>query len=492
MNVNVHLASRYRGLIAFCELIGEPLEPHEKRIAPAHFGPEREVVAILPRGNLKTTLAAKVGLHHLLTVENAAVTIGAASRDQARILFERMRGFAQHSALDGQLVIRHLELRHEDEDGHLRLLRVVASDGARVHGLSSTLYLGDEIWAWAGDDLLEAMQTGLVKHPAARLLGISTAAAVLDSPLGRLRTRALAGTATRNGPLLDATAPGLRWLEWSLPEDASPHDMREVKRCNPAAYITPDLLREQAQRVTPRAFQQFHCCQWGAGEGAWLPAAAWSACAGKLAPADEAVYLGVDIGGSRAASALVGVTAALQVAEIHIYNGDDAVLNVTDTIVEIAERRPVVEVAYDPWRYHAEALRLERDHGLDVVEFPQSHARMTATSEHLHTKIVNGELQHPNDPALNRHIANAVAKQTGRGWRLDRSDRTAQIDAVIALAMCVERAANKPAPSNYSAGSKCAARASAAAPSSRPARGALSASHPAPEADACKRCAPRT
>jgi hypothetical protein len=46
----------YRGLVSLCEMIGEPLEPHEKRIARAHFGPQREVYAILPRGNLKTTL----------------------------------------------------------------------------------------------------------------------------------------------------------------------------------------------------------------------------------------------------------------------------------------------------------------------------------------------------------------------------------------------------------------------------------------------------
>ena len=48
---------------------------------------EREVYAVLPRGNLKTSLAAKIGLHHLLTVPNASVTIGAASKDQATDLF---------------------------------------------------------------------------------------------------------------------------------------------------------------------------------------------------------------------------------------------------------------------------------------------------------------------------------------------------------------------------------------------------------------------
>ena len=43
----------YRGLVSFAEAIGEPLEPHEKRIARAHFGEHRERYAILPRGNLK-------------------------------------------------------------------------------------------------------------------------------------------------------------------------------------------------------------------------------------------------------------------------------------------------------------------------------------------------------------------------------------------------------------------------------------------------------
>ena len=68
-------------------------------------------------------------MHHLLTVPGAAVTIGASSRDQARICFERLRGFAMHQALDDQIVIRHLELRHEDADGHIRVLRAIPSDG---------------------------------------------------------------------------------------------------------------------------------------------------------------------------------------------------------------------------------------------------------------------------------------------------------------------------------------------------------------------------
>jgi hypothetical protein len=44
---------------------------------------------------------------------------------------------------------------------------------------------------------------------------------------------------------------------------------------------------------------------------------------------------------------------------------------------------------------------------------------------------------------LNAHVANAVAKDSPRGWRLEKRHRTASIDGVIALALAVERAEAK-------------------------------------------------
>jgi hypothetical protein len=49
-------------------------------------------------------------------------------------------------------------------------------------------------------------------------------------------------------------------------------------------------------------------------------------------------------------------------------------------------------------------------------------------------------LRHPGVAELDRHVANAVAKPTPRGWRLVKSAEGAQIDALIALAMAAERA----------------------------------------------------
>ena len=76
-------------------------------------------------------------------------------------------------------------------------------------------------------------------------LNISTAAAVLDSPLGRLRARAQP-TAKRTGAVVEATGD-LHWLEWSLPDDAELDDLQAVKKANPAPWISiADLRRQRA------------------------------------------------------------------------------------------------------------------------------------------------------------------------------------------------------------------------------------------------------
>jgi phage terminase large subunit-like protein len=416
LNVNVQLdpetvtiSPGLAGLQEMCGLIDEPLHPHEKRIARAYFGSAREIVAVLPRGNAKTTLAAKVAVHHLLSVPGAAVTIGAASRDQARIAFERMKGFAQHPALDGLLTIRHLELRREETAG---LLRVVPADGPRVHGLSSTLYIGDEVWAWsATGELLEAMQTGLIKRRDSKLLLISTAAAQLDSPLGRMRARAMAQpSAKRVGPVVESRGD-LHWLEWSLPEDVEIDDLAEVAKCNPAPWITVADLRRQRAAVPATTFAQFHACRWGVSEGSWLPPGAWQACVGSPAFSD----------------------------------GEDIWLEAVDHVRALAGRYNVRELVYDPWRFGQAAQELERE-GLTVVGFPQHDARMIPASAALHAAIVERRLTLPDDGELARHASEAIARHSRRGWRIDKPNPRANIDGVIALAMAVERAQFKPEP----------------------------------------------
>ena len=91
-------------------------------------------------------------------------------------------------------------------------------------------------------------------------------------------------------------------------------------------------------------------------------------------------------------------------------------MDVVDTIVEIAERRAVLEVAHDPWRFPlrgaAAGARAPAEDGGD----PDVGTRMGQMSENLHSRVVSKRLTHPDHPVLNRHAANAVAVET-RGWQ---------------------------------------------------------------------------
>jgi HNH endonuclease len=94
----------------------------------------------------------------------------------------------------------------------------------------------------------------------------------------------------------------------------------------------------------------------------------------------------------------------------------------------------------------AQALDLSK-RGLHTVEFPQHDSRLVPASERLSAAILERRLRHPGDPVLERHVAAAVAKQTQRGARIAHAGgrhTSARIDAVIALAMAVDRAENQP------------------------------------------------
>ena len=142
-------------LHAFCGQVGLDLEPFQEVIADALTGPEPEVLILLPRGAGKTSLVAAAALEHLVSMPGAAVYCAAASRDQARVLFEAAARYARRLA-DEHVVHRHLELRWCDDPEQPKVfsrhLRVLAADAPRLHGLTPTLAIIDELHAARDDE----------------------------------------------------------------------------------------------------------------------------------------------------------------------------------------------------------------------------------------------------------------------------------------------------------------------------------------------------
>jgi len=432
----------YRGLLRFCDEVGFPIERFQRRIARTALGPQRESLVLISRGNGKSALAGALAVHHLLSTPEAACYLAAASREQASIVYAYARKLAQHPAHDGRLVIRHLELRAPDGG----FLRVLASDAPKLHGLTPSLAIVDELHAFRDAEVYLALRTAMLKRPGARMLTISTAGQGADSPLGQLRARALAQPEVgRRAGLTTTRGQSLAMLEWAAEDDADADDARVAKQVNPASWLGIDALAEQRQALPDLAFRRYHLGQWTAREGAWLPAGAWQACIGQPRFTDgEPIWLGLDVGGSRADTALVWISESHQVG-CAIWSGDDGILHALDRIRELATSYQVQELAYDPWRAQQAALELERK-GMRVVTWPQTDARACPASERLYRAIIEQRLTLPNDPKLNEHAANAVQRHSRRGWRIDSPERSANVDGIVSLMMALDRLEVRPEP----------------------------------------------
>jgi phage terminase large subunit-like protein len=208
-------------------------------------------------------------------------------------------------------------------------------------------------------------------------------------------------------------------------------DMREAKRANPASWITIAGLREQYEALPEIAWRRFHRNEWTARMGSWLPAGAWQACANGTVEIAEGskVWVGVDVGGARADTAIVWIDENFNVG-CRIWSRDDALMDATAFLPELARVYRVVEIAFDPWRAQMLA-KIAEQHRIRVTAFPQSDARMIPDSAALHQAIVDRRIHHPDDPTLNEHVAQAVARHGRRGWRVDQAERGANIDGVV-------------------------------------------------------------
>lgn len=439
----------FRGFVELAEAVGLDLEPFQCRIAKAALGPERELLILLARGNGKTCLQALVALHHLLTVEDAEIFCCASSRDQAKILFQYAAKFAR--ALGHPNVIhRHLELRWcpdpDEPKTYTRFLRVLPAEAPRLYGLTPSLMFLDEMQALSSDEVYVALSSALHKRPDAKLIVVSTAGQGAESPLGKLRRRALGlGDVKRKGFVTEAHGPDLAMLEWAVPDESESISPAVVAKANPASWITTDAIASAKDGLPELAYRRFVANQWTARTGSWLPAGAWQACAepGLEISPDEEVFVGVDVGGARADTAVLWITSTLRVG-CAIYSGEDGIVEANEAIMRLAERYRIRELAFDPWRAAMLVRGLEA-RGIKSTAFAQSDSRMVPASAALHTAIVEGRLRHPDDAKLNEHIAASVARSGRRGWRIDQAERGTPIDGAVALVMAHE-AATAPEP----------------------------------------------
>lgn len=294
---------------------GEPLKlaPFQKKFVRGALDPKNNIAVLsIGRGNAKTALSAGIALGSLLgewdDQPRREIVIAARTRDQARIAWEFVAGFARHLPEDVQkrLTFRRsprLEIEYEDEHGGSHFLRAIAADGRSALGSAPTLVLMDERGHWAadkGNDLEHALLSGLGKR-AGKALIISTSAADDSHPFSTWCDSEQEGVYVQE----HRPAPG-------LPVD----DLESLKIANPGAKYgigsSLEWLVAEAKRASARggstlnSFRLYNRNERVSGEARdlLLTVDQWLACeTADLPPREGECIIGTDLGGSSSMSA---------------------------------------------------------------------------------------------------------------------------------------------------------------------------------------------
>jgi phage terminase large subunit-like protein len=452
-------ASELDTFARFCALLelqqGGPLtlEPFQRLMLLDYFAGVVETLVILSKKNGKTTLLAALALYHLLTTPEAECVIGAASRDQATIMYDQACGFVRRSpGLELRVVTKrgYREIRNRRDAGRIRVL---AADVDTADGVIPTLALVDELGRHARPDLYGVFRDGLGPRDG-QLVGISAAGDYETTPLGQLRVAAKKlPHLERDGRYLYARSDDGSFVmhEWALRDDDDVDDLELVKTVNPASWQTMERLsqRHASPSTLPWQWARFACGIWVGAEAWWIDGEAWHECEepDALVRGDR-ITLGFDGARFGDATALVGcrlsdgLVQPLAVweapsptpAEWEVPAGE-----VDAAVADVMEDYSVVRGYFDPPLWQSEIDAWAREYGdRAVMRFPTNRARFQGAAERFRTDVVGGGVPHAGDERLTRHVLNAQPREARGGYWLVKRSASEKIDAAVAAVLAYE------------------------------------------------------
>jgi phage terminase large subunit-like protein len=445
----------------------------------------RTVFLMLPRGNRKTSIAAAWALLHTIGPEARAAgqaIFAASDREQAEaanIVREDRRLVAATRIYDAHNSAKKITCRLNKAE-----LLAVSSDGAAQHGKTPSFVLVDEIHAWKGRDLWEALKSGMAKVPDTLMIIATTAGRGQENigfELYDYARKVATGEIDDPSflPIIFEADPGDDWKSETVWHKVNPG----------LAHGFPDLggLRTMAREAEHRpaerfAFQQYHLNVWmAASRDPLFDMATYDAGhdphfdLAELEPLP--CWLGVDLSRSGDLTAIVGAwrhddgrvsvhpwfflpsdgleeKARLEQVPYPRWR-DDGLLNVidgpaiepdaiADHIINLCATYDVREVVFDPSLAGPITHKL-MDHGITVFTIEQKPKNMHGPICDLE-RVVNGRrIRHGAHPILRQHFDSVVVKRATNVSELVTMHKGTRhsnhIDGAIASALAVSRAA---------------------------------------------------
>lgn len=472
-------------------------DPFE-RMTRAIYGPRdangRRIVKtaflMFGRGNRKTSHAAAWALLHLIgpeAVPAGQVIFAACDREQASIGFKEAAGIVRKDRrLVGATKINE-GFNAAKQITNLRngaTLKAISSDGKAQHGTTPAFVLVDEIHAWKGRDLWEAIDSGMVKADDPLMIICTTAGRGQDNigfELYDYAYKVATGEIDDPSflPILFQAEPGDDWRDeetWLKANPGLSFGFPNIEGLRKAARVAENSPPARYQ------FQQFNLNIWqAASRDPLFDMAVWDA--GRDPNFDLAeleglpCWLGVDLSRSGDLTAIVGAwrhddgrisvhpwfflpsegleeKARLEQMP-YLRWRDEGLLNVidvlaiepdtiADAIINLCGTYDVREVVFDPSLAGPLMAKL-MDHGIMVTQQPQRPTYMHGPICDLE-RVVNGRrVRHGAHPILRNHLESVVVKRSTNASELTTMHKGTRhsnhIDGAIASALAVFRAA---------------------------------------------------
>lgn len=215
--------------------------PWQRKFIRGAFSQDDDAALTIARGGGKTTLMAGIALATVvgpLMKPNADCIVVASSLEQARLLFRHLTHFANPwvEEDDKRYKLRESNNKIEFEDMETRAkVRLIGSNPNRMHGLSPSLIIGDELASWDVtkiDKALAILETSRGKVEDSKAIWIGTRASspdhpwqvILDTPLGYKQSH-------------------------HADKNDDPFDEKVWHKANPSLRHLPDLLKKMRQEA---------------------------------------------------------------------------------------------------------------------------------------------------------------------------------------------------------------------------------------------------
>ncbi len=387
----------------------------------------------------KSTLAAGVALYMASRQEYAEVIVVASDLDQSRDrVFRACRFAVEHGplAVHGKCYKNAIEL-----DNH-SLITAIPADWRGASGGNYYCVIFDELHSWIYENtrrLFDELTIPPTQPHGVRWMSSYAGWLGESELLFEWWNRALNGSKVSDLPIYHNEAASLLAFvdvgeqSWRMP------------------WMNDKYIQEVKASERPNTFRRLWLNEWCSNESQFLPEGAWEACYSPdvvpLAAGDKRrVVLGADASTSRDLTALVGVlpgkrrevvfTRVWKPVKSELRHGRptiDIEESIGAEVLRLHKVGNVLAVICDPFQLHTSVLQWAKA-GIKVVELAKNAGRVEA-DQALYDAIISRQIAHYNEPNLNEHMQNAIAVETLRGYRLDKSKTSMKIDCVVALSM---------------------------------------------------------